>query len=129
MEGAVTLQHTYLVGYARGNSSAFPPLSQVFSVRPSFHSSDLSVLEEIPRLLPLPLPPRPLQPRSSRHALACRWASPAHAWEEPVWGDEAAAMQTRRKTCASRLACWWHSKGEHHHHRPSGWHVEPPHVS
>ena len=104
MKNAVTLQYTYLVGYARGNSSAFPPLSRVFCVRPSSH---LTIgLEEIPGiLLPLPLLPRPLQPRSSRHALACRWASPVHAWEETVWGDEAAGMQTRRKTCALRLAC------------------------
>ena len=130
MKSAVTLQCTYLVGCARGNSSAFPPLSQAFSVRPSSHSSDSSiVLKEIPRILPLPLLPRPLQPRSSRHALAYRWVSLAHAWEEQVWGDEAAAMLTRRKTCASRLACWWHSKVGHHHHRPSDWHVGPLRVS
>src|SRR6266852_9094630 len=106
MKSAVTLRCTYLVGCARGNSSAFPPLSQVFSVRPSSHSLELSIdLEGIPRILHLPLLPRPLQPRSSRHALACRWAPPAYALGEPAWGDEAEAMQTHRKTCASCLAC------------------------
>ena len=84
MKSAVTLQYTYLVGYARGNSSAFPPLSQVFSVRLSSHSEMTEILEEIPWILPLPLLPRPLQPISSRHALACRWTSRARAWEEPV---------------------------------------------
>src|SRR6267154_6520760 len=71
MQSAVTLQYTYLVGCSRGNSSASPPLTQVvFSVRPSSHSPELTiVLEGIPRLLHLPLLPRPLQLRSSNQTM------------------------------------------------------------
>lgn len=45
---------------------AFPPLSQVVSGRPSFHSPESStVLEEIPGILPHPHPPIILKPIES----------------------------------------------------------------
>lgn len=83
-----------------------PPflMSPVFSARtPSQSPESWIALEGIPRILSL------LLPQTLQFDLPL--GTSLHAWEEPVCGDELAAMVARRKTCASRLTCWWHSKG------------------
>lgn len=96
MKSAVTLQYTYLVSCAQENSSAFSPLSQFsLSTRLPNHLNHRLFWRRSRGFLLLLL----LLVLFNRNRVPTLWLAvehPAHAWEEPVWGDEVAALRRCR---------------------------------